>query len=121
MEDSKCSSCLYSHNFCVRLKQLPVHKEIKISKTKLPNLPLCFKKTLLGEAKGALKQFRGPCGIHILEYAENWVLHRDRVDPRIDPFGHLVKDAPHILAIGGLATFTGIALIIGFRRKRKKY
>jgi hypothetical protein len=81
-------------------------------------VPQCFQKTLLGEPKGALKQFRGPHGIHILEYEKEWVLHRDRVDPRINPVGHLVKDAPHILVIGGVAAFASVALAITVGKKR---
>ena len=117
MEGSKCLLCPYFHTVCVKLKGTPFHKEIKVSKTTLQRLPQCFQKTVLGEPKGALKQFRGPHGIHILEYEKEWVLHRDRVDPRVNPVGHLIKDAPQILVIGGLAAFVGVALIIKVGKK----
>jgi len=111
MENSKCQSCSYFPALCIRLKQLPIYEEIRISKTALQKLPACFEETILGEPKGELKQFRGPQGSHILEYEKEWVLHRDKIDPRFDPVGHLVNDAPHVLVIGGIIALGAILLI----------
>jgi len=65
-------------------------------------LPACFEETPLGEPKGGLRQFRGPFGTHFHEYENLWLFHRDKVDPRFDPLGHLINDAPHILVLGSL-------------------
>ena len=100
-----CNPRLCVSRLCHFLKQMPHHKEILLSKRKIPRLPECFEETPLGEGRGAIRQFRGPYGSHIREYESCWELHRDVTDPRVDPFGHLINDAPHIL---------GVAAIIGF-------
>jgi len=109
-----CNTC-YFYSFCNQLKQIPFYTEIKISKNVISKLPECFQQTLLGEPKGELRQYRGPHGSHVLEYEENWVFHRDKVDPRFDPVGHLITDAPHVILLGcafALALF-GVALAVG--------
>jgi len=115
MVSTKCGSCPYFRTFCVKLRQLPFYKEFRISKIVMPKLPKCFQETLLGEPKGANKQYRGAHGSHVLEYEEKWILHRDKVDPRLDPIGHLVNDAPHVLAFGALVVlvFLGTMYAIG--------
>lgn len=40
--------------------------------------------------------------LHVLDMRDYWLLHRDTVDPAVDPIGHLVTDAP------------GVAVLIGF-------
>ncbi len=52
--------------------------------------------TTLGQKNGAKKQFRYG-NLHIREYDDKFLVHTDRVDPRKDPFGHLVYDAPEVL------------------------
>ena len=62
--------------------------------------------TKLGDKKGAIRQYRKG-NLHIREYASKFTIHSDRVDPRKDPFGHLLFDAQEVLvglvgaAIGG--------------------
>ena len=77
----------------------------------MPELPACFEVTTLGEPKGALRQYRGPFNSHVHEYRDLWVFHRDRVDPRFDPFGHLCQDAPHVL-VGGLIVLVFLGAIL---------
>ena len=77
----------------------------------MPDLPVCFEVTTLGEPKGALRQYRGPNNSHVHEYPDVWILHRDKVDPRIDPVGHLLFDAPYVLVAGLIAlVFLGTVL-----------
>ena len=52
--------------------------------------------TVLGQKNGAKKQYRYG-NLHIREYDDKYLVHMDRVDPRKDPLGHLVQDAPEIL------------------------
>ncbi len=52
--------------------------------------------TRLGNKAGAIRQYRYG-NLHIREYADKYLVHTDRVDPRRDPLGHLVCDAPEIL------------------------
>ena len=67
-----------------------------------------YNETYLGNRKGARRQFRYK-NLHIREYRRYYTVHVDRVDPRKDPIGHLLIDAPEFLAgiifiisIGGL-------------------
>jgi hypothetical protein len=53
--------------------------------------------TVLGKKNGATKQYRYG-NLHIREYDDKYLVHVDKVDPRQDPMGHLVYDAPEILA-----------------------
>lgn len=119
MKSRECGSCPYLHNFCVKLRELPLHKKFKILKVKMQKLPKCFQETSLGEPKGALRQYRGAHGSHLLEYEKEWIIHRDKIDPRIDPLGHLVNDAPHVLTLGVLAFlfYLGLMYAIGGERK----
>ncbi|MHB8545351.1 MAG: hypothetical protein ACYDAJ_01110 [Nitrosotalea sp.] len=52
--------------------------------------------TVLGQKNGAKKQYRYG-NLHIREYDDMYLVHMDKVDPRKDPLGHLVQDAPEIL------------------------
>lgn len=52
--------------------------------------------TALGQKNGAKKQFRYG-NLHIREYDDKFLVHTDKVDPRKDPIGHLVYDAPEVL------------------------
>ena len=52
--------------------------------------------TVLGQQNGAKKQYRYG-NLHIREYDDKYLVHMDKVDPRKDPLGHLVHDAPEIL------------------------
>lgn len=62
-----------------------------------------YEETLLGTKKGAKKQFRYG-QLHIREYKDWYIVHMDKVDPRKDPLGHLLIDAPEFLA----ATMAGL-------------
>ena len=76
--------------------------EISISKEVLPSVEeLGFTETILGDSKGSLKQYRNSTGLHIREYDDRFVVHRDEVDPRVNPIGHMVRDSPEtIFALG---------------------
>ncbi len=56
--------------------------------------------TFLGQKNGAKKQYRYG-NLHIREYDDKFLIHTDKIDPRKDPLGHLLYDAPEVLA--GLA------------------
>ena len=87
-------------------------EELSISKEVLQELPEDFKETSLGEIRDAIRQYRGPCGLHVREYDDRFVIHRDIADPRKDPIGHLLFDAPET----SLALTT--ALCVARRRRR---
>jgi hypothetical protein len=65
-----------------------------------------YEETYLGEKKGANRQFRFG-NLHIREYDEYYTVHRDKIDPRKDPLGHLLVDAPEYLIAILSAVFVG--------------
>jgi len=62
--------------------------------------------TSLGKKNGAKKQFRYG-NLHIREYDDKFLVHMDKVDPRKNPLGHLVFDAPEVLVGLVSAAITG--------------
>lgn len=75
---------------------------ISISKEVLPSLEgLGFSETILGERMGSIRQYRNKNGVHIREYPDRFVIHQDKVDPRVDPLGHVLKDSPETLLAFG--------------------
>lgn len=70
--------------------------EIEIPKEVRHFMPTDAEETVLGKKNGAKKQYRYG-NLHIREYEDKYLVHMDKVDPRQDPLGHLVHDAPEIL------------------------
>ena len=64
------------------------------------------KETFLGQKNGAKKQYRYG-NLHIREYDDKFLVHNDRIDPRKDPIGHLIYDAPEVLIGLACAIFGG--------------
>jgi len=62
--------------------------------------------TFLGQKNGANKQYRYG-NLHIREYHDKFLVHNDKIDPRKDPLGHLVYDAPEVLIGLACAIFGG--------------
>ena len=52
--------------------------------------------TILGKKNGAIKQYRYG-NLHIREYNDKFLVHTDKIDPRKNPLGHLIFDAPEVL------------------------
>jgi len=75
--------------------------------------------TFLGQKNGAYKQYRYGT-LHIREYDNKFLLHSDKVDPRKDPIGHLVHDAPEVLIGLACAIFGGSQIAKKFLNKKSK-
>ncbi len=75
--------------------------------------------TFLGQKNGAYKQYRYG-NLHIREYDNKFLLHSDKVDPRKDPIGHLVHDAPEVLIGLACAIFAGSQIAKKFLNKKSK-
>ncbi|MEO2264379.1 MAG: hypothetical protein ABGW49_00660 [Nitrosopumilus sp.] len=75
--------------------------------------------TFLGQKNGAYKQYRYG-NLHIREYDDKFLLHTDRIDPRKNPVGHLVYDAPEILISLACAIFGGSQVTKKFLNKKSK-
>src|SRR5437773_5812589 len=74
-------------------------EKVEIPKRAVRSLPRSYEGTMAGTppslvAEGAQEQYRGPYNRHDYETSDSWVVHRDSVDPREDPIGHLATDAP---------------------------
>ena len=72
--------------------------------------------TILGQKNGAYKQYRYG-NLHIREYEDKFLVHNDKVDPRKDPIGHLVHDAPEVLIGLATAVFGGSQIAKKFLNK----
>ena len=78
-----------------------------------------YTETNLGSKKGAEKQYRYGT-LHIREYENYYSVHMDKVDPRINPIGHLLKDAPEYIICGIMSSTIGLKVGTEFYKKRKR-
>jgi len=105
-------------NLIHHILRLPVHQDIAVSKSAiLSPLEEGFRVSI-GEFKGQMADFRRPMpdgrSIHVKEFKKHFLAHWDFRDPSLDPLGHLVQDAPHILGLLSLAAFVVLGLAIEF-------
>ena len=77
-----------------------------------------YTETNLGSKNGAEKQYRYGT-LHIREYENYYSVHMDKVDPRINPIGHLLKDAPEYIICGIMASTIGLKVGTAFYKKKK--
>ena len=75
--------------------------------------------TILGQKNGAQKQYRYG-NLHIREYDDKFLVHTDKIDPRVNPLGHLVHDAPEVLIGLACGIFTGIISAKNFSKNDSK-
>ena len=79
-----------------------------------------YRETCLGDKKGAKRQFRHG-NLHIREYDNHDTIHRDKIDPRTDPFAHLLVDAPeYLIAILSSISVGGRSVKLYIREERQK-
>jgi len=74
--------------------------------------------TILGQKNGAQKQYRYG-NLHIREYDDKFLVHTDKIDPRINPLGHLVHDAPEVLIGIACGIFSGVHTAKKFSNSNK--
>ena len=83
-------------------------EEIRVPREVREFMPGWTEETILGERHGARRQYRYG-RLHIREYDDEFLVHTDREDPRQNPLGHIVRDAPEILAgLAGAALAGGL-------------
>ncbi len=80
--------------------------EIEVPKELREFMPDKAELTKLGQKNGANKQYRLG-NLHIREYDDKFLVYTDKVDPRSDPLGHLIHDAPEVLVGLACAAFGG--------------
>ena len=75
--------------------------------------------TILGQKNGSLKQYRYG-NLHIREYTDKFLVHTDKIDPRVNPIGHLVYDAPEVLIGVACGIFAGVTTVKKITNKNSK-
>lgn len=93
--------------------------EIEIPKEVRYFMPEEAAETILGQKNGAKKQYRYG-NLHIREYDDKYLVHMDKADPRQDPIGHLVHDAPEILIGITSGAITGRKVASSIYKLQKK-
>ena len=94
--------------------------EIEVPKELREFMPDKAELTQLGQKNGANKQYRLG-NLHIREYNDKFLVHTDKVDPRKDPLGHLIHDAPEVLVGLACAAFGGSKVASSlFKNNNKK-
>lgn len=104
-------------------RNAPYNLNKRFSKADLPELPSCFRPTILGEPKwGMLAQYRCACmNLHAYDFGDYWEIHRDKQNPVTHPIEHLVEDAPRVLgAIVGVGAIVAGAAVYQLFKSRKK-
>ena len=96
-----------------------IRDEIEVPKELREFMLECAEETQLGQKNGAKRQFRYG-NLHIREYDDKFLVHTDRVDPRKDPIGHLVYDAPEILIGLTCSIISGSEITKKFLNKSNK-
>jgi hypothetical protein len=76
-----------------------------------------LKETIIGDKRGAKKQYRYG-NLHIREYDSYYAVHMDRIDPMKNPLGHLLVDAPEYIA--GAAAGALVARRVGMQVYSKR-
>jgi len=74
--------------------------------------------TILGQKNGAQKQYRYG-NLHIREYDDKFLVHTDKIDPRVNPLGHLIHDAPEVLIGIACGIFSGVHTVKKFSNSNK--
>lgn len=92
--------------------------EIEIPKEVRHFMPEDVKETILGQKNGSNKQYRYG-NLHIREYDDKYLVHMDKVDPRQDPMGHLIHDAPEILIGVASGIIAGRKIASTFHKSQK--
>lgn len=92
-------------------------EEIEVPKELREFMMSDAQETNLGQKNGSLRQFRYG-NLHIREYNDKFLVHTDKVDPREDPIGHLIHDAPEFLVGLACATIGGTKINSSLKQKK---
>jgi hypothetical protein len=73
-------------------------RRLNVSKSVSGDVPDEFTRTrLASRPEGAIASYRDRRrrdSVHIVEYPDRWEIHVDRFNPRYEPLGHVLVDAP---------------------------
>jgi len=93
-------------------------EEIEVPKEVRPFMLEDAEETNLGQKNGAIRQLRYG-NLHIRECDDKYLVHVDKVDPRKDPLGHLIHDAPEFLVGIASAYWIGTKMASEIYRRHK--
>ena len=84
-------------------------------------LPSDFVQTMLGTPRwiaepGSTAQYRGPEAMHAYKVGDEFKVHRDRYDPKENPVGHFLLDAPELAIAAASAAAAGILAYFSLER-----
>lgn len=102
------------------LDNINYHKSITVPKSVVlpPTVYDGFEESI-GEPEFQIRDMRkrinGTESMHVKEYDDHYEVHRDRVDPKYDPLGHLIEDSPEVPA--GVAA----AVVSGYEAGKSHY
>lgn len=94
------------------LDNINYHKSITVPKSVVPP-PTVYDgfEESIGEPEFQIRDVRkrinGTESMHVKEYDDHYKVHRDRVDPKYDPLGHLMEDSPEVPAGVAAAVISG--------------
>lgn len=100
------------NNIKVNLDATNYHKSVIIPKSAVPP-PTVYDgfEESIGEPEYQIRDLRknvnGTECMHIKEYGDHYKAHRDKIDPKYDPVGHLMVDSPEIPAGVAVAIISG--------------
>ncbi|MBM3896293.1 MAG: hypothetical protein FJ360_00885 [Thaumarchaeota archaeon] len=92
--------------------------EIEVPRDVRPIMLEGAEETKLGQKNGAKRQYRYG-NLHIREHDDKYLVHMDRIDPRKNPLGHLILDAPEVL-VGLASAAIGGTKVFSYIKKRQK-
>jgi hypothetical protein len=95
-------------------------RRLNVSKAVSGEIPDGFSRSrLASRPEGALASYRDRRrrdSVHIVEYPDRWEIHVDRFNPRYEPLGHVLVDAPEQTA-REVASLTGLDDLFGLGRR----
>jgi hypothetical protein len=95
-------------------------RQLTVSKTVADEVPPEFTRSrLAARREGAVASYRDSRrrdSVHIVEYPDRWELHVDRYNPRREPLGHVLVDAPEQTA-AAVGEALGLDRALGLGRR----
>jgi hypothetical protein len=95
-------------------------RQLTVSKTVADEIPPEFTRSrLAARREGAVASYRDSRrrdSVHIVEYPDRWELHVDRYNPRREPLGHVLVDAPEQTA-AAVGEALGLDHVLGLGRR----
>jgi hypothetical protein len=95
-------------------------RRLTISKSVVDEVPESFSRSRLTarreDAVASYRDSRRRDSVHVVEYPDRWELHIDRYNPRYEPVGHVLVDAPEQTAQAVLGSL-GLDRLPGLRKR----